>query len=477
MDPDTRAEALPLSGRSALVLGLGRHDGGVETVRFLAKEGAKTLVSDSGDPASLAASIAAIEGTGATVEFGPQTAALLDRVGPDALVIASPAIPFDHPVLSEAARRGMAVTTEMNLVAARVAAPVIAVTGTKGKSTTTTMLAHMLAATGTRTHLGGNVGRPLVARLDSIAPEDVVVLEVSSFQAHWLGKIRFAPRVAVLVNLFPDHIDRHGTMDHYAASKRALFDFQTERDVAVLPTSDEGAAKYGFETAGKARRLHFGDRIRGEGGGEGVVVTVEGDLADASGRGGTSLVGFRLWGRHNRGNAAAAAAAAPAFGATWAEARAGAVATKALRHRLEPVVSAGGVLFVDDSIATTPQSAAAALAAVARPCVVLVGGKPKGDVDARPLVDALAARARAVVGIGTTGPDLVESISRRGGPPAMLGGEDLASAVAVAMRYARPGDAVLLSPGFSSLDQFPSFEVRGDRFAEAARALPGASSA
>lgn len=472
-----RAETAPLGGRNVLVLGLGRHDGGVETVRFLAKEGARVLVSDTAKPEALSASVAAIEGTGATLHFGPQTVDLLERAGKDPLVVASPAIPFDHAVLAEAERRGIPTTTEVSLFAARVRAPVLAVTGTKGKSTTTTLLANMVAATGVKTHMGGNVGRPLVGRLDAIEPEDAVVLELSSFQLAWLSRIGFRPKVAVVLNLFPDHLDRHGTMEDYALSKRAILDAQRTSDVAVLPARDETLARFGFYAAGAARRVLFGAETPGKG----IRVTPQGDLADGAGRTGTALDGFRLWGRHNRVNAAAAAAAALAFGATWAEVRAGALATRTLRHRLEPVALARDVLFVDDSIATTPQSAAAALSAVPRPCVILVGGKSKArdgeEIDPAPLLDAIAKRARAVVGIGTTGPDLVAAISQRGGPPAVVGGQDLRSAVSVAMQYAKAGDAVLLSPGYSSLDHFTGFEARGDSFADAARALPGAVAA
>jgi UDP-N-acetylmuramoylalanine--D-glutamate ligase len=192
-----------------------------------------------------------------------------------------------------------------------------------------------------------------------------------------------------------------------------LLEAQTEDDVAVLPMHDEALERLGFSTAGRARRLRFGTHVDGPG----VAVTAEGNLVDSMGRRGTDLDAFRLWGAHNRGNAAAAATAALAFGCTWAEVRAGAAATKPLDHRLEPVCEIGGVLYVDDSIATTPQSAIAALEAVPRPCVILVGGKDKGS-DATLLVKAMAAGARGVVGIGTTGPALVDAV-RRASVPAM----------------------------------------------------------
>jgi hypothetical protein len=204
-------ERADLAGRTALVLGLGRWSGGVETVRFLHRVGAHAIVSDSADPASLAASVAAIDGTGATIVFGPQTPALLDRLPADGFVVASPAIPFDHPVLVEAARRGVPTTSEIALFTARVRAPVLGVTGTKGKSTTSTLLAAMLTASGRRTHLGGNVGRSLLNDLDAIGPDDAVVLELSSFQLFGLARTGFRPAVAVVTNLLsrPPRPPRH----------------------------------------------------------------------------------------------------------------------------------------------------------------------------------------------------------------------------------------------------------------------------
>jgi len=474
----------PLADRRALVLGLGRFSGGVETVKFLARAGARVVVSDTSTAEALADSVRAVEGTGATLRFGPQTPSLLDDLRPGDLVVASPAIPFEHPVLVEAARRGLERTSEIELFAARVPCPVIGVTGTKGKSTTSTLLANMLRASGRRTHLGGNVGHSLLNELMGMRADDRVVLELSSFQLHDLRRIGFRPSIALVTNLFPDHLDRHGTFDHYAASKRAILDAQEPGDVAVLPGADPLLAAHGFETAGRARRVRFCG-VGEPGGGPGVRVRDDGGLADVEGLGdratrgtadGTDLGVFALWGAHNRRNAAAAAAAAIAAGCSWAEVRAGAAATQPLRHRLEPVHEAGGILFVDDSIATTPQSSAAALEAVPRPCVILVGGKEKGASPAS-LIAAIAARARAVVGIGTSGAAIVEAVRRSTRVPAVVapGGPDLVAAVRAALALARPGDAVLLSPGYSSLDQYASFAVRGDEFARAAKAAAPAA--
>jgi UDP-N-acetylmuramoylalanine--D-glutamate ligase len=445
-------------------LGLGRFSGGVETARFLRAEGAHVLVSDAAPRVGLEASAREAESCGASLHFGPQGPELL--AGHD-LVVASPAIPFDHPVLEAAGARGIEVTTEINLFLERVPAPVLGVTGTKGKSTTSALLAGMLTAavTGTtrRVHLGGNVGRALVARLGEIRPDHLVVLELSSFQLWWTRRVGLAPRVSLLTNLFPDHLDRHGTMEAYAEAKRAMFDLQRASDTAVLPSDDPAVTAHGFDRAGPARRVTFST---GGQGGTGGTYRLEGTrLLGPRAPAGLDLAGMRLWGAHNRRNALAAAAAALQVpGVTWEHVRAGALATEALPHRLQPVVEQGGVLFVDDSNATTPQSAREALLAVPRPAVVLVGGKPKG-VDIAPLLDALAARAKAVVTIGSAGPEVAARLAGR--VPTVPGGPDMQTAVDAARRLAVAGDAVLLSPGFSSLDQYASFAERGDRFRDA----------
>ncbi|MFM8980557.1 MAG: UDP-N-acetylmuramoyl-L-alanine--D-glutamate ligase [Planctomycetia bacterium] len=453
-----------LRGRRALVLGLGRFSGGVETARFLVQQGADVLVSDAAPRTALEASAREAEDAGARLQFGPQLPALLE--GRD-LLVASPAIPFEHPVLLAAQARGLEVTTEINLFLARVRAPVLGVTGTKGKSTTSSLLASMLSAalhgSGRSVHLGGNVGRSLLNHLPSIQPHDLVVLELSSFQLWWTRREGRAPHVALVTNLFPDHLDRHGTMDEYAAAKRGMLEMQRPQDVAVLPADDPTVRDHGFLEAGPARRVLFG---------AGTPQRLEHGQLVLPGSAPRSLAAMRLWGEHNRRNALAAASAAlQVAGVTPAHVQAGAEATVPLPHRLQPVAEAGGVLYVDDSNATTPQSAREALEAVPRPAIVLVGGKPKG-VDMTPLVDALVRKAKAVVTIGSAGPEVARLLAGR--VRHVAGGPDMAAAVAAACALAQPGDAVVLSPGYSSLDQYASFAERGDRFRDAALALPGA---
>ncbi len=439
--------------RRALVLGLGRFAGGVETTRFLTGEGATVVVSDAAPRALLEAPAAEAEALGATLHFGAQTPALLDGID---VVVASPAMPFDHPVLEAARAQSIPITTEMNIVLARCRAPVFGVTGTKGKSTTATLLANMLEAAGHTVHLGGNIGRPLVAQVDRIPPEARLVLELSSFQLWWTRSIGISPHLTLVTNLFPDHLDRHGAMEAYAEAKRAALDFQTPDDVAVLPADDDAVRAAGWLEAGDARRVFYG--------------TDDLDVADnrlhwtSPTEREVRLTGWRLLGPHNLRNAlAAAVAASQADLSTPDSVRRGAMATEPLPHRLEPVAEVDGVLYVDDSNATNPRSTVAALEALDRPVVLLLGGKDKGT-DPAALLRRVAQRAKAVVGLGTTGPALVRAVRDA---LAACESADMPSAVRSARELAVPGDVVLLSPGYSSLDEYVSFAERGAEFRKA----------
>ncbi len=450
-------EQASFRGQRVLVLGLGRFSGGLETVRFLCAEGAEVCVSDSSAREALAEQAAACEALGAETRFGRQDATLL--LGRDAVIV-NPAIPFDHPLLAAAAERGVPVTTEINVVLARCRAPVYAVTGTKGKSTTSTLLARMLEAYGFTVHLGGNVGRALVARLDEIEPGHRVVLELSSFQLHHAHALGRSPHVAVVTNLLSDHLDRHGTQEAYAEAKRALLAYQGTDDIAVLPADDDAVRDAGWLEAGGARRVFYGPGGRFQLEGETVRCAETGRGAD--------LAGMVLLGPHNRRNALTAAAAVlGTLDEGFQAVSAGARATQPLPHRLDPVAEVGGVLYLDDSNATHPNSTLAALAAIERPVVLIAGGKEKG-ADPEVLLHAIAQRAKAVVLIGSSAPRLQAGLAGR--VPAEVA-TDIESAVRMAASAAAPGDVVLLSPAYSSLDQFASFAERGDRFQHAVRAL------
>ena len=449
-------------GLHVLVVGLGKFGGGVETTRFLIGEGASVTVSDTATREDLEAAAVEVESLGGRVVFGPQTSSMLEGV--DALVV-SPAIPFGHELVLAGHKRGLPVTTEINIALRRCPAPVLGVTGTKGKSTTTHLLVHMLQEGGYRVHVGGNIGQPLVSRLNEIEPSDLVVLELSSFQLWWCHHIRQSPHVAVVTNLMSDHLDRHGTREHYIESKRSIVAYQRADDFAVLPTEDVGVRNAAWARAVSSRVVAYG---------EGGDVWLDDDDVLVAGDERLPLGSVSLRGAHNRRNIVAAAAAARTQPTVDLPAIVrGARRCRPLPHRLSPVATLDSVLYVDDSNATHPESTLAALAAYAdRGIVLLVGGKDKGS-DTSSLVEAARRTTRGVVGIGTTGPALIAAVGS-GGPKTGVA-QNMEEALRLAASFAQAGDVVLLSPGYSSLDQFASFVARGEAFQRALAGRQGAA--
>lgn len=359
-------------------------------------------------------------------------------------VVKSPGVPRQAPVIAEALARGLPVIGELELAWRCLPNPFYAVTGTNGKTTTVELLGAILRAAGGPVAVAGNVGRPLSALVGELPESAPVVCEASSFQLE--DTEAFAPEAAALLNIEPDHLDRHGTFAAYREAKLRLFAHQADADVAVLPV--------GFDTAGvggAAQRVTFG---------------ASGDLADRAGHlwwRDAPLVAhddLRIRGAHNRANAAAAAALALARGVPVEAVREGLTSFPGVEHRLEEAGSVDGVLYINDSKATNVASTLVALRALAddaagRPVHLILGGQGKAQ-DFSPLRGPASACASVHL-IGEDAPVLAEAV---GG--AVDG--DLETAVARAAHVARPGDIVLLSPACASFDQFPDFEARGRAF-------------
>jgi UDP-N-acetylmuramoylalanine--D-glutamate ligase len=392
----------------ALVLGLARS--GVAAAAALERRGVEVIGADRtlGNDGDLA---------------------LLDGAG---LLVKSPGVPSEHAIVREARSRGLPVWSEVELGFRLLENPLVAVTGTKGKTTTCELLGAMLGAP-----VAGNVGRPLTGLVDSVTPGEVVVCEVSSFQLEDVHEFR--PRVAVLTNLESDHLDRHGTVEAYRAAKLRVFERQTSEDGAVVPR--------GFSAVpGRARRVEFGadDPLPAE---------------------------PLIRGAHNRANAAAAAAAARVLGREE-ERIADALATfPGVPHRLEPVGEVGGVAFVNDSIATNTFAARQALAAFAEPLHVILGGYDKGERFDDFALDVARADVVGAYLIGQTAGDLAAALDAASVAYRMC--TTLEAAFGEAVRAARPGDVVVLSPACASYDQFRDFEHRGEEFRRLVRSLSG----
>ncbi len=376
-----------LADRNVLVMGLGRFGGGIGVSRWLCTQGARVTVTDLADAAKLEASVAQLSDCDITWHLGGHPEG--DLAATD-LVVVSPAVDRrKSEFFASATGRGIPWTTEINLFLERCPGRIIGVTGTAGKSTTCALLNEALqplAGEGRRVWFGGNVGRSLLGDLPDMGSDDLVVLELSSFQLEATAQLAASPQVGLITNVWPNHLDRHGDADDYLSAKLNLFRYQRPGCWAVVGSAD--------------RTLR---------------VTVEGITRETGARfvalpETTDRYDLRIPGPHNQRNAACAATIAGLIGVEEGDARTRMAAFGGLPHRLEHVVCAGGVDYYNDSKSTTPKGTATAVGSFDRPVVVIVGGQERGD-DISPLVDAVRSGARAVVCVGASGPRIAETIT------------------------------------------------------------------
>jgi UDP-N-acetylmuramoylalanine--D-glutamate ligase len=443
-----------VGGRRVVVLGAGRS--GVAAARLLAARGARVVVSEI-RPAFDEAPV--LEGAGIGVETGGHRPETL--LGAD-LIVLSPGVSPWQPVLDEARRAGIPITGELELAWRWVRGRVIAITGTKGKSTTTTLVGRMLAEGGVRALVGGNIGVPLSAQVADSAPDTVHVIEASSFQLETTEAFR--PDIAVFLNFSPDHLDRHRSVEEYAAAKVRIFANQTAADLAIVNAED--AQVMAWAAQGRARRRSFAVGSVPE---AGVGIAGEWIVGRDPGRPETRLVplaAVRVPGRHLLADVLAAAAVAEALGVT-PEAIARAVeGFRGLEHALEVVAEVGGVRFVNDSKATNVEAARRALEAFPTGVVAIMGGRYKGG-DLAELREPLARRGAGVVLIGEARPLFRAALA---GAVPIEEAETMADAVRRARALAPPGGVVLLAPACASFDMFRDYADRGRAFkAEVAR--------
>jgi UDP-N-acetylmuramoylalanine--D-glutamate ligase len=430
-----------LRNQKVTVMGLGRFGGGIAVAKWLTDQGARVLVTDKDSAASLAGSIAQLAGLPIELRLGEHRH---DDFQNASLVVASPAVPLTNTYLQTARAAGAAITTEIRLFLERCRARrILGVTGTKGKSTTTAMLGAMLARK-YRTHIGGNIGGSLLDSLPEIAEDDLVILELSSYMLEHLRAMRWSPHVALITMLAQDHLEWHGSAEAYLAAKAVLLEFQKPGDFAILNQTDAASKNLAAKTAAAIK--WFGPDTCP-------------DFA------------LRIPGIHNQINAKGAFAAAGCLGTTWDDAQAALKDFQALPHRLELVHEERGVKFYNDSIATIPQAAIAALESFPpRRVIQIVGGHLK-ELSIIEMCKALANRAKAAICIGEKGPEIAAEIRRIAPSDTLIVHQcpDLPCAMPVAKGIAQAGDIVLLSTGCKSYDQFTNFEERGQTFARLAR--------
>jgi UDP-N-acetylmuramoylalanine--D-glutamate ligase len=442
------------SGKPVAVVGLARS--GIAATLLLRERGVPVYASDAAPPETLADAARRLRDAGADVELGRHD---LGRIAAAGAVVISPGIPPDAPPLVTAREAGVPVHAEVDLGFTELRdTRAIAVTGTNGKTTTTSLVAHLLGAAGVRAEAAGNIGRPLCEMVRTGDAPAWLALELSSFQLHDAPHI--APAVGVLTNLAPNHLDRYQSLEEYYGDKARLFVNAEADSVWVTNADDPAVETMAREVPGS--HLRFSTTGRSEGWFDRAnsrLMLGEAELLRRD--------QLRLLGDHNVANALAAALAVGRAGVDHGAIAAGLRTFRAIPHRLEPIAEVDRVLWINDSKSTNVTSTEVAIAALDRPFVLLLGGRHKGEPYTR-LAPLLRGRCRAVIAYGEAQPLIVGDLGRH---LPVVSAETFNDVLTEARRLARPGDAVLLSPACSSFDMFENYEQRGDQFRAAVEAM------
>jgi UDP-N-acetylmuramoylalanine--D-glutamate ligase len=452
---------MELEDKRVLVVGLGKS--GVASALFLKAHGARVTVSDTKSGDELRNEIPALLDHGITVETGGHGERTFR--GQD-LIVVSPGVPVDLPMLVQARAMGEVVIGEIELAAQFLQGPIVAITGSNGKTTTTTLTGEILTAGGLPTLVGGNIGTPAISLAERAKQESVIVLEVSSFQLETIQ--RFHPKVAVVLNVTPDHLDRHRTFDAYVDAKARIFLNQRSDDFAVLNQDDPTCVTMAARTQAQVFWFSRQKEVK-----QGAWVR-DGNIVFRDGRGETKtsqreimLVSeIPLKGAHNLENALAAVCAGALMGCAPEKIRQAVLEFKAVEHRLEFVATIGGVDYYNDSKATNVDATIKALESFPANIHLILGGKDKGS-DYSALNDLLRQRAKRVYTIGAAAGKIESQIKG----VEVVHAETLQNAVHKANAVAVAGDVVLLAPACASFDQFKNYEQRGQVFKEIVQGL------
>ena len=446
---------MELSAKNTMVVGLG--ESGLAVVRFLRQRGAHVRVNDRRDAEALGAAAAEARSLGAQLMLGGHPDSAFEGLD---LIVASPGVP-PLTQLDEAEQGGVPVVSEVELAARFIDAPVVAITGTNGKSTVTTLIGDMCRSLGRPVFIGGNLGRPMIeaASTDAGADGGLVVVELSSFQLERVSQMK--AHVAVLLNVTPDHLDRYPSFEAYAAAKARIFERQGVEDFAVLPADAPDLREL---VRSNATIVTFGGR-------DGDVRVVDGVLIDTHSSLRVPVGELKIRGSHNVSNACAAALAARLLGVRDDDIASVLREFKGLAHRMQYVGSVDGVEYIDDSKATNVGAAVASIEGLAGSqgkIVLIAGGVDKGG-SYQPLRHRLVDEGRAVVVLGQAASLLERAFADS--PIPLRRATSMSDAVTHAAALARPGDTVLLAPACSSFDMFRSYAERGDHFQRAVETL------
>jgi UDP-N-acetylmuramoylalanine--D-glutamate ligase len=450
---------MELKNKRVLVVGLGKS--GMAAALFLRDRGARVTVSDTRSAAALAKDIPALLDAGIMVESGGHGLLTFRRQD---LIVVSPGVPLDVPEVAQAQTFGMPIIGELELASRFLAGRVVAITGSNGKTTTTTLVGKIFEDAGLATLVGGNIGLPVIELIGESTAETWNVLEVSSFQLE--TTVEFRPEIALILNITPDHLDRHKTFERYAAAKAMITAQQTPDDFLVLNAEDKPTQMVAAKTRAQifwfsaVRQIKQGAFVYGE---SVFWLGREGGKAEPV----LPVAEIPLRGAHNVENVLAAVCAAKLAGIANESIRASVAAFHAVEHRLEPVRTLRGVTYYNDSKATNVDATLKALASFPSGVHLILGGKDKNS-DYTQLAPLLRERAAAVYTIGSA----AEKIERElAGVVKIVTAETLESAVRSASAAAQEGEVVLLAPACSSFDQFENYEHRGRVFREYVTAL------
>ncbi|MDH3942869.1 MAG: UDP-N-acetylmuramoyl-L-alanine--D-glutamate ligase [Anaerolineae bacterium] len=457
-------------GVGVLIIGAARQ--GTSLGRYLAQQGARVRLNDMRSEAELAESMTALDGLDVDWALGGHGLEALDGMQ---VVCPSGGVPLELPLVAESQRRGLLMSNDSQVFLEAAPCKVIGITGSAGKTTTTTLVGRMAEAglahsqnAYRKVWVGGNIGEPLIDHVNEMDAQDLAVMELSSFQLEIMTR---SPQIAVVLNVTPNHLDRHITMEAYTAAKKRILDHQTDKDTVVFNRDDPVAAHFGKTTAGKS--ISFG---------------VQRPVSEFDG---TYLQGEEVWlqsggkdqpvmhmqdillrGEHNLQNVLAACAIAAAAGVPTEAMKAGVTGFRGVEHRLELVREWGGAEWYNDSIATAPERSMAAMKSFDAPMVLLAGGQDK-DLPWEAFGEQVRQRVDHLIAFGEAAEVVIAAVKAAKGERqvSIAHANGLAEAVAAAVNVVEEGDVVLLSPGGTSFDEFVDFAVRGDKFKELVMAL------
>ncbi len=469
---DSQTEVLKrLAGKRAAVVGIGVTN--VPLIRFLAGRGVRVTACDQKGADALATEIDSLAGLGVSYLLGP---GYLGSLAGFDIVYLSPGVNPGQPEIETARAAGAAISSEIDLVLRLSSAQAVGVTGSSGKTTTTTLIGLMLREDARRNHpdrqvlVGGNIGAPLIERVLTVGPGDLIVLELSSFQ---LKPLQISPNVAAVLNITPNHLDVHPSMDDYVRSKENIVRHQTEQDWAVFGVDNEISRTMAQRAPGQTLLFSAAHSVPRGAFLDGDRLVMRPAQADGNAEGDVEVArrsDISIPGIHNVQNALAAMAVCSAVGAQPDAMRDAIAAFTGVEHRLEPAGEIDGVIYVNDSIATTPSRTMAALSAMERPIVLIAGGYDK-HLPFDEMAQLALGKVIAVALVGVTADKIerafAEAAQRAGvEPPDIIRAGAFREAVEAARDAARPGDVVLLSPACASYGLFRNFEERGRAFKE-----------